>query len=291
MGYSGRYHAASLAAVFLALAVGILIGVGFGSDVVTGTAETLEEGLGAELTETRERVESLEAELEAERNLARDLYPAIVGNRLGGEQVAIVGIGGLPEEVSSAVEAAVEPAGASLSEVAVVSAPPDLERAVDALAGPRARELPPRQALTRAARSAGTALATGGERFDDARRALLSRYSGTPVLLDDAVLFRQVPEDMEPRDEANVERLETGLIQGLTDAGVTVVGVERSEEETSSIGIFDAHDLSSVDNVDSLAGQVALVFALGGAEGSFGTKETADRLLPELLPPAPGRGR
>jgi len=30
MGYSGRYHAASLAAVFIALAIGILIGVGLG---------------------------------------------------------------------------------------------------------------------------------------------------------------------------------------------------------------------------------------------------------------------
>ena len=35
MGYSARYHAASLAAVFLALAVGILIGVGLGDNVVS----------------------------------------------------------------------------------------------------------------------------------------------------------------------------------------------------------------------------------------------------------------
>ncbi len=34
MGYSARYHAASLAAVFLALAIGILIGVGLGDNVV-----------------------------------------------------------------------------------------------------------------------------------------------------------------------------------------------------------------------------------------------------------------
>ena len=42
MGYSARYHVASLAAVFLALAVGILIGVGFGSDVLKGLTDDLE---------------------------------------------------------------------------------------------------------------------------------------------------------------------------------------------------------------------------------------------------------
>ena len=34
------------------------------------------------------------------------------------------------------------------------------------------------------------------------------------------------------------------------------------------------------------AGQVASIFGLLGAEGSFGVKGSADRLLPDLLPPA-----
>ena len=40
MGYSARYHVASLAAVFLALAIGILIGAEFGDDVVSGARRT-----------------------------------------------------------------------------------------------------------------------------------------------------------------------------------------------------------------------------------------------------------
>ncbi len=43
MGYSGRYHAASLAAVFLALAIGILIGVGLGHNVLSGAQRDLED--------------------------------------------------------------------------------------------------------------------------------------------------------------------------------------------------------------------------------------------------------
>jgi hypothetical protein len=43
-----------------------------------------------------------------------------------------------------------------------------------------------------------------------------------------------------------------------------------------------------VDSVDLTSGKVAMVFALLGAEGDFGVKETADRLLPDLLPAPPG---
>ena len=65
MGYSARYHAASLAAVFLALAIGILIGVGFGSDIVSGTADDLERSLQADLEEKSAQIDSLENELDS----------------------------------------------------------------------------------------------------------------------------------------------------------------------------------------------------------------------------------
>ena len=62
----------------------------------------------------------------------------------------------------------------------------------------------------------------------------------------------------------------------------------RPTREPSSISFFQGNDLSSVDDVDLVAGRLATVFALLGAEGSFGVKGTADRLLPDLLGrPAP----
>ncbi|MFP5388506.1 MAG: copper transporter, partial [Thermoleophilia bacterium] len=45
MGYSARYHAVSLIAVFLALAIGILIGAEFGGDALTQTRKDLEHSL------------------------------------------------------------------------------------------------------------------------------------------------------------------------------------------------------------------------------------------------------
>jgi len=288
MGYSGRYHAASLAAVFLALAIGILIGVGFGSDIVSGTAENLEESLGSDLTEAREEIEELEAALESERSLSSRLYPAVVGNRLAGEQVGIIAIGGLPEDVSNAVDAAIDPTGATLTEIAVLGVSPDADAAMDELLGFAGQRSQRSEALEAVGRRAGRQFGRGGSEFDAVRRLLLTRYSGEPGGLNDVVLFRQVPEDLDEDAAEDLARIESGLVEGLRASGAVVVGVERTDEETSSVEVFEGHGISSVDNVDSLAGQVALIFALGGTSGSFGVKETADRLLPDLLPPASG---
>jgi hypothetical protein len=102
------------------------------------------------------------------------------------------------------------------------------------------------------------------------------------------VVARARPGDLEGRDAADTDRLEDGLIEGLRAglrgaAGPSIVGVERSDAEESSVTFFDQRELSTVDNVDEVAGRVALVYVLCGAEGNFGTKDSADGLLPDLL--------
>jgi hypothetical protein len=41
--------------------------------------------------------------------------------------------------------------------------------------------------------------------------------------------------------------------------------------------------MTTVDAVDLVAGRVALVYALRGAQGNFGVGENADELVPALL--------
>ena len=45
MGYSARYHATSLIAVFLALAIGVVIGAALGGDTINNTRKDLEQSL------------------------------------------------------------------------------------------------------------------------------------------------------------------------------------------------------------------------------------------------------
>ena len=285
MGYSSRYHAASLAAVFVALAVGILIGAALGSDVISGTADNLEQDLGDDLDRLRAENADLEADLEAERDFESQVYPAIVAGRLEGREIALMGLGDVDTEAfTDETEAALGPAGGVLGEVGTVREPPDTEQLIAALQPEDRRGLTRADALELAARKAGRRL-LGGSELGAVREALLASFSGDPADVDAAILVRAEAEDLEPREAADVEVLERGLLDGMADTGVTVVGAERSDDEPSQIEFFADQGLTSVDNLDSIAGKVALVLALAGAEGSFGTKESADSLLPDLVAP------
>jgi hypothetical protein len=88
---------------------------------------------------------------------------------------------------------------------------------------------------------------------------------------------------MGPVQRGNANRLEASLLNGITSTRTPAVGVETTTAEPSSVSFFHGNDLSSVDDVDLPAGRLATVFALLGAEGSFGVKGSANQLLPDLL--------
>jgi hypothetical protein len=76
-----------------------------------------------------------------------------------------------------------------------------------------------------------------------------------------------------------------GLYEGFADTGAPAVGVEKTSDEPSAIEVFDRAGLSSVDNVETQAGRLALALLLAGGEpGHYGVKETAQEPLPEELP-------
>lgn len=287
MGYSSRYHAASLAAVFIALAIGILIGAGFGQDVISSTSESLKQSLENDLDDARAERDELAAELDAERAFGEEVYPALVDGRLDGDRVGLIALGGLSAETSADIEAALAPTGATLSEVTVVREPPDTEALAEQLGGTQfARVGRQPELLEDLGRVAGRQLVAGGQLFDEIREQLLTRSSGGSAQLDHVIVVRDAPDDLSEEDQEATDRLETGLLEGIREAAPSVVGVEQSDTDPSSIGLFESHDLPTSDSIDLVSGQVATVFVLLGADGSFGTKETADQLLPELLVPA-----
>ena len=61
------------------------------------------------------------------------------------------------------------------------------------------------------------------------------------------------------------------------------MGVELSSTEPSQVPWYQGKDISSVDDLDATAGQAALIYALTGSHGSYGTKSTADSLLPNVV--------
>lgn len=290
MGYSARYHATSLVAVFLALAIGILIGAEFGGDALTNTRKDLENSLTGNLQDARTRADELNGRLARSDEFASRVYPALVRNRLAGRRIGVVALGDLPGGTSSAIDEALGPTGAHLVGIGVVREPVDLRGLSGDLAKTRFADIRTNpETLAAFGTGVGRQLVRGGTLLERVRNQFFSRASGNFGALDGVIVVRQVPEEMGPLQRSTAAQLESALMGGITGTRTPAVGVETSTAEPSSVSFFSGNDLSSVDDVELPAGQVATVFALLGAEGSFGIKGSADRLLPDLLPPAGSR--
>ena len=284
MGYSARYHATSLIAVFLALAIGILIGAEFGGDALNNTRRDLEHSLVGNLQDARARADELNAELNRANEFGERVYPVLTRDRLEGRRIAVVALGELPGDITEDVEEALGPTGARLVGVGVVREPIDLNGLAESLAKTRFADLRTNpDALTELGTGLGRQLVIGGTLLEVVRGNLFSRASGSFGALDGVIVVRDQPEEMGPLQDGKADQLEEALMSGMTATRVPAVGVETTGSDSSSISFFQSNDLASVDDIDLTAGQLALVFALLGADGSFGVKGSADQLLPDLL--------
>jgi Copper transport outer membrane protein, MctB len=289
MGYSARYHAVSLVAVFIALAIGILIGAEFGGDTLSNTRRNLEESLVGNLQDARDRSEQLGGELSRSNEFAERVYPVLVRDQLDGRRIGLLAIGELPGGISDSVEEALGPTGARLVGVGVVREPVDVRGLANDLSKTRFADIaesPDTQSAFGV--GIGRQVVRGGTLVEKVRGHLFSRASGNFGALDGVIVVRIQPEEMGPKRTAVAGQLESGLTSGIVATKTPAVGVETSDSDDSSISFFQANDLSSVDDVDLVAGRLAMVFALLGAEGSFGVKGSADRLLPDLIVPPAG---
>lgn len=286
MGYSGRYHATSLIAVFLALAIGILIGAEFGGDALTGTRKDLERSLVGNLEDARSEADQLRGELGNSSEFGERVYPALTRDRLEGRRIGLIALGGLPSEVTGAVEEGLAPTGADLVAVGVVREPVDVNGLTDDLSKTRFFDLETNSdQLTALGKGLGRQLVIGGTLPEVVRSHFFSRSSGSFGALDGVIVVRNQPQDMGPVQRAKANQFESALMAGIAGTRTAAVGVETVDTEPSSISFFQGNDLSSVDDIDLIAGQLAMVLSLFGAEGSFGVKGSADRLLPELVVP------
>lgn len=284
MGYSARYHATSLIAVFIALAVGILIGAEFGGDALTNTRRDLERSLVGNLQDARSQVNDLNGDLNKSNEFASRVYPVLTRDKLEGRRFAILALGGLPSDITGEVEEALSPTGGRLVGVGVVREPVDVSGLAEDLAKTRFADLRANpDALTELGTGLGRQLVLGGTLPEVVRGHLFSRASGGFGGLDGVIVVRDQPEEMGPLQDEKTDEFEEALASGITATRVPAVGVETSTDDTSNVPFFQSNGLASVDDVDLTAGQLAMVFALLGADGSFGVKGTADQLLPDLL--------
>jgi copper transport outer membrane protein MctB len=289
-----RYHVASLAAIFLALAVGIILGVAL-SGKIRGAEDSLSAGrigqLEAELDAERKRGASEEDRLQTSEDLINDAYPALMENRLVDRGYAIVFLGPVDGELRSAIEKALADADGTPVRMFAFEMPIDPVSLTDFLES--------RDSLSRYAgdplalgRALGEELMEGGETpvLSQVSSELVEERSGTTIpVVDGAIVVRSwTPgsEDGSTASERASEAFVEGVLHGLQAASLPIVGVETSDVEArkSAVPVFNDAGLSSVDDVDLPGGRLALALLLGGGEpGHYGVKDTAtDGVVPRV---------
>jgi len=288
-----RYHALSLAAVLLALAVGVLIGVAIGdSNLVSSAKNGIVHNLESEVGGAQRQAGQLQGKLSAEETFANDLYPLAVNSLLGGRNVGLVFLGGSSDRVNRLVRNAVTQAGGNLETVVAVREPLDLAGLSQAAAGTHYAALATDPALVRKFGGlAGRQLVSGGalvnqELLSRVRSRLLSAFDGQLGKLEGLVVMRADPTGIAPEAEQASAAFESGLIAGVTAVGVPTVGVELSDTEPSQVPWYKSQGVSSVDDLDALAGQAALLYALvnrSPGRHAYGIKSSADSLLPNVV--------
>jgi 2-phosphosulfolactate phosphatase len=123
-----RYHALSLVAVFIALTVGLVLGVAIGDQGLVSSAEKdLRASLRRNVVTARADAASARKELADRRQIEQDdFFPVMVGDRLSAERIGVVAFGDMPDSLVQNTKAALDGTGARFASVSVVGERLDL---------------------------------------------------------------------------------------------------------------------------------------------------------------------
>ncbi len=287
-----RYHVYSLAAVFFALAIGIVIGTSFVAKPADVThMKNISDKYERNMTTVRQEMDKQQAVLRNTRDeLTKNdkaltaVVPIAIKSRLLYHNVAIVQTGDY-DDLTARLRVLVESAGANVTSVTKISTTFDFENA-DAMAEiATATEIWPEQgentrtAVLHAVADA-ISLSRRSDRLPTLEEKRMLTLTGDYNRRNTIVLLVGGASAEETR---RCELVEGPIIDGLTTRNTRVVACEPFSVGASCITHWKRMNIATVDNADRPAGQIALVCALTGEKANFGQKPTANRFVPETL--------
>lgn len=285
-----RYHVASLAAVFFALVIGILVGVALASH---GLGNTERDRLQEDIRRAEARGDTFKAQVDAltesgasDKAFVERSYKLVMANRLKGQKIVVLFVGSTDANLAAVKTTLTDTGAGDPIRIRVLTVPIDPVKVQRRLASrPFLAAFSGRKQLEQLGHALGQELAAGGD---------------TPLMnaLQTLIVEEQTGRSKKPADGVVVVRTATpqtgptavflkGLYAGLNDVGVPAVGVESTDDAASPMKAFQKAGLSTVDDVDTRAGKLALATLLSDpmTRGDFGVKKTAkDGPLPNVSP-------
>ncbi|MFD2795946.1 copper transporter [Promicromonospora vindobonensis] len=310
-----RYHLVSLISVFLALAVGIILGAGPLQGAIGETLTEQVDALRAERTDLRTELDATQTALDGDERFIEAAGTQLVTGSLEGSRVAVVQLGEVSQDVHDGVLNQIDTAGATVvSKSVLTEAWTDAaeESSRETLAGGLRANLDaaapeeddPSAVLGAALAVALTGSDGGTDRSSQATdlEAQLERFGfvepGDEQTQSAEALVLLVGPAGQPQETADgaTEEAEPGtedvwvavtraaqqvsgaaVLAGPTTEPGDVVQAVRDDEEIAA-------EVTTVSGIDRLAGRInvplAVAARMGGVVGQYGLEDDATAVLP-----------
>src|SRR5438105_8690938 len=286
-----RYHVTSLAAVFIALVIGILVGVALASH---GLGNTERKSLEDDVRRAQNRADALKSRVDAlqqngaaSQTFVNNTYSALMSERLKGKRIAVLFVGSVNHGVESDIATTIKDAdGRTALRQYAVQVPIDAAAIEQRLANrPALAKYSTDDQLRNLGRELGREFVDGNNTpLWNALRNLIvqeatPRFGVSKRPADGVIVVRTADPQM-----GQTAPFVKGLYEGVANAGVPAVGVARSTSDFSAKPVFQQAQLSTVDDVDLDAGKLALAIVLSqpASRADYGLK--ASDLLPLVTP-------
>ncbi|GAB2700014.1 copper transporter [Thalassiella azotivora] len=311
-----RYHLVSLVSVFMALAIGVVLGAGPLRDAIGDQLSNQVEGLLEDKTALQQAVANRDARIAERDAFISAVAPQLVSGQLGGRSVVLVTLPGVQDQDVEQVSAQLDAAGASVSgRVALGGSwfdPGRGEERADVadaqgalLPQPPADDAEAEEVLADvlAHLVVTTDLLRAGQADEEARAGLEALASEDLVSVEGAPWSRASvalvvapgPADLPEADDTAWQDAEEAAVRTLVTAldeaggGTVLAGPLSSAGENGLVAAVRGSDaasvVSTVDTLDAPTGRVAAVLALreqlAGGVGHYGAGEGATAPLPE----------
>lgn len=302
-----RYHVVSLAAVFLALAIGLVVG----TSALNGPAtDRLSQNLSSVTKQNstyRDNISQLEGELASQEKFASQSAPWLLGGKLAGRRVVVVAMQQSSSYVDDSV-AMLQMAGAKVTGRLQINdsfVDPQnndalLDLAATSLNTATISGLPANSdgVETSSALLAAVLLDHTPAVSSDVSRTVLHAYeemkyvtlSGDINSPAEAVVLIATPPYTDKNASAENANTVT-IVDQFHNAGPIVVGVPGAAGSGNVVGAVTgdavlSKSVSTVDNINTPMGQIAATMALSeriteGKTGHYGTSSSASAILPK----------
>ena len=333
-----RYHLVSIVAVFLALAVGIVLGSTELRGAALSALDRTSSALSAKLEAADNQNNALQQQVQGDHQFAQAAEPVLLNHLLDGQRVVIITTPGAPSGVVNGIKTGLDDAGATVSgQVALAAKFADTSAGNLSLLDQLTQRVTPAnltlangspqqqaaQVLASALVSKGSNSGSGnnsggsgsgssgsgsnnsgnGSASVQTAQTILSSYSAGQFITvtgqpsSGATLAVIVTPASAPQgansDPANQAVVALAQEFGSGSQATVVAGPSAASGQGSAISAVRssgaANDASTVDNADTVVGQIVAVQALeqqmnGHKPGSFGTQSNADSAGPSPAP-------